>query len=337
MKFSQSNMVLIVLSMFFLILASLDFTVASVGVCYGMLGNNLPTKQDVVALYQKNGITRMRIYDANLEALEALRGSNIEVSVGVPNEILQKLASNQVEANAWVQKNIKNYANVRFRYIVVANEFRSQFLLGAMQNLLKAVSTFGLRNKVKVTTAIDTTLLGVSNLPSQGMFRADASGFIAPIAKFLVANGSPLLVNMYPYKAYVDSKGKFLLDYALFKSPGVVVKDGALGYQNLFDAMIDTFHSALEKVGAGSLDIVVSGTGWPTSGGNATSLENQKSYVLNLIDHVKGTRGTPKRPGKFIETYIFAMFDENQKTPVSEKFWGLFTPNKQIKYPIKFV
>ncbi|XP_047331147.1 glucan endo-1,3-beta-glucosidase, basic isoform-like [Impatiens glandulifera] len=301
-----------------------------------MLGNNLPTKRDVVALYQKNVITRMRIYDANQEALQALGGSNIEVTVGVPNEILQKLASNQAEANAWVEKNIKNYSNVNFKYIVVANEFRSQFLLGAMQNLLNAVSTFGLKNKVKVTTAIDTTLLGESNPPSKGAFRADASGFITPIAKFLVANGSPLLVNMYPYKAYIDSKGKFSLDYALFKSPGVVLKDGALGYQNLFDAMIDTFHWALEKVGAGSLEIVVSGTGWPTSGGNATTLENQKSYVLNLINHVKGTQGTPKKPGKSIETYIFAMFDENQKNPVSEKFWGLFTPNKQIKYPINF-
>ncbi|XP_047331151.1 glucan endo-1,3-beta-glucosidase, basic isoform-like [Impatiens glandulifera] len=337
MKFSPSNMVLIVLSMFFLILVSLDFTVASVGVCYGMLGNNLPSKQDVVALYKKYGITRMRIYDPNQEALQALRGSNIEVTVGVPNEIIQKLALSQVEANAWVQKNIKNYANINFKYIVVGNNFLSQFLLEAMDNLLDAISTFGLKDKVKVTTAIDTTILGESYPPSKGTFREDTFGFIAPLGKFLVANGSPLLVNMYPYKAYNDSKGNFSVDYALFKSPGVVLKDGALEYQNLFDAMIDTFHWALEKVGAGSLEIVVSETGWPTSGGNATTLENQKSYVLNLIDHVKGTQGTPKKPEKSIETYIFAMFDENQKTPVSEKFWGLFTPNKQIKYPIKFV
>ncbi|AES89514.1 glycoside hydrolase family 17 protein [Medicago truncatula] len=30
--------------------------VQSVGVCYGMLGNNLPSRQEVVDLYKSNGI-----------------------------------------------------------------------------------------------------------------------------------------------------------------------------------------------------------------------------------------------------------------------------------------
>ncbi|XP_047333007.1 glucan endo-1,3-beta-glucosidase, basic isoform-like [Impatiens glandulifera] len=297
-----------------------------------MLGNNLPPKPDVIALFKQNGIKRMRLYDPNPEALKALGGSNIEVTVGVLNQDLQKLASSPAEATTWVQTNIKSYPNVTFRYIVVGNEVQSQFVLGAMQNMFNAISTAGLKSQIRVTTALDTGILGESFPPSKGVFKADANGFITPIAKFLAANGSPLLMNVYPYFALAN----VALDYALFKSPGVVVKDGALGYQNLFDAMMDALYSALEKAGAGSLEIVVSETGWPTSGGNGTSLENQKSYILNLINHVKGTQGTPKKPGKSIETYIFAMFDENQKTPDYEKFWGLFTPNKQIKYPISF-
>ncbi|XP_047331840.1 glucan endo-1,3-beta-glucosidase, basic isoform-like [Impatiens glandulifera] len=336
MKHSRSNMFVIVLQIALIFILSLEPIVAQVGVSYGMMGDNLPTKPDVIALYKQNGIQRLRLYDPNPEALQALGGSDIEVSVGVLNADIEKLASSQDEANTWVQNNIKNYPSVKFKYIVVGNEFQLQFILSAMQNLLTAVSDAGLINQIRVTTAVHCGLLGESYPPSKGVFSADANEFITPIAKFLALNGSPLFLNVYPYFAYSGSNGNVALDYALFNSPGIVVNDNALGYQNLLDAMIDAFYWALEKAGAGSVEIVVSETGWPTSGGNGASLENQKSYILKLIDHVKSGRGTPKKPGKLIETYIFAMFDENQKTPEYEKFWGLFTPDKQIKYPINF-
>ncbi|KAL4197315.1 hypothetical protein AMTRI_Chr04g187680 [Amborella trichopoda] len=46
--------------------------------------------------------------------------------------------------------------------------------------------------------------------------------------------------------------------------PGTVVQEGNLPYQNLFDAILDAMYSALEKVGANTIDIVVSASGWPT-------------------------------------------------------------------------
>ncbi|KAF4361472.1 hypothetical protein F8388_012932 [Cannabis sativa] len=283
----------------------------SVGVCYGMMGNNLPSKSEVVALYKANNINRMRLYDPNHEALNALRGSNIELA-------------DPSQATSWVQQNVVNFwPSVRFKYIAVGNEvspisgntaWLAQFVLPALVNVFNAVRSAGLQDQIKVSTAIDTTLIGKSFPPSEGAFRGDIRGFIEPIVGHLVWAKTPLLANIYPYFSHRDNPG--------------------LGYQNLFDAILDALYSSLEGVWGGSLDVVVSESGWPSAGGFATSDDNARTYLSNLIRHVK--KGSPKRPNKPIETYIFAMFNENQKQPELEKHFGVFFPDKRPKYNLNF-
>ncbi|XP_058228102.1 glucan endo-1,3-beta-glucosidase, acidic-like [Rhododendron vialii] len=91
--------------------------------------------------------------------------------------------------------------------------------------------------------------------------------------------------------------------------------------------MLDNAYSAVEKAGGPNVEIVVSDSGWPSAGGPDASVENAATYYRNLINHVEGGSGSPKRPRKAIETYLFAMFVKNQKTGVeSEKHLGSSHP-----------
>ncbi|KAK6247713.1 hypothetical protein QUC31_019278 [Theobroma cacao] len=319
----------------------ISFSAPSIGVCNGRIADDLPSEQDVVNFYKINGIGAMRIYDPNQFTLQALKGTNIQLILGIPNAALQSLTDPSA-ASDFVKRNIVSFSPaVKFRYISVGNEVKptdpeAQFVLPAMRNIYNALVSANLKGQIKVSTSVEPTLLGNSYPPSAGLFSEAARPYIIPIIKFLASNGSPLLANIYTYFSYIGDTKNIDLGFALFTSPGVVVQDGPSGYQNLFDATLDSLYSALEKIGAANLEIVVSESGWPSAGGTAATVENASTYYKNLIKHVKN--GTPKRPGKPIETYLFAMFDENQKGPAeTERHFGLFSPNKQPKYPIKFV
>ncbi|KAL2540162.1 Glucan endo-1 [Abeliophyllum distichum] len=100
--------------------------------------------------------------------------------------------------------------------------------------------------------------------------------------------------------------------------------------------MVDSVYSALEKVGGSTIDIVVSETGWPSAGNTDATVENAKTYANNLVSHVASGQGTPKRPGKALETYIFAMFNENLKPAGFERNFGLYYPDMTEVYHVNF-
>ncbi|KAM1495890.1 hypothetical protein ACFX11_030514 [Malus domestica] len=331
-----------ILLLLVLLMPALEITGAqSVGVCYGRNGDNLPAEGEVVDLYKSNGIGRMRMYEPNEATFQALRGSNIELTLTILNSELSAL-NDAAAATAWVQKNVQPYsADVRFKYIAVGNEVHpgtaeAGFLLPAIQNIHSAIVAANLQGQIKVSTAIDTTLVTNAYPPSDGIYTDAANPFITPIINFLVSNGAPLLVNVYPYFSYNGDPNNIDLGYALFTSQGVVVPDGTR-YPSLFDALLDAQYSALEKAGAPNIEIVVSESGWPSEGGNQATAQNAGTFYQNLISHVTSTTGTPKRPGRAIETYLFALFDENLKGPEPvEKHFGVFSPNKQHKYQLTF-
>ncbi|XP_009607576.1 glucan endo-1,3-beta-glucosidase, acidic [Nicotiana tomentosiformis] len=312
----------------------------SIGVCYGKIANNLPSEQDVINLYKANGITKMRIYYPDKNIFKALKGSNIEIILDVPNQDLEALANSSI-ASGWVQDNIRShFPYVKFKYISIGNEVSpsnngqySQFLLHAMENVYNALAASGLQDKIKVTTAIYSGLLANTYPPKASIFRGEFNSFINPIIQFLARNNLPLLANVYPYLVHISNTAGVALSYALFTQRG---KNSA-GYQNLFDAILDSMYFAVEKAGGPNVEIIVSESGWPSEGNSAATIENAQTYYRNLIDHVKRGAGTPKKPGKSIETYLFAMFDENDKKgEITEKHFGLFSPDQRAKYQLNF-
>jgi hypothetical protein len=310
--------------------------VDSIGVSYGMSGDNLPPPSTVVDMYKSTGITAMRLYAPDQAALQAVGGgTGIGVVVGAPNDVLANLAASPAAAASWVRNNIQAYPKVSFRCVCVGNEVdgsATRNLVPAMENVRAALTAAGL-DGIRVTTSVSQAILGGYKPPSEAEFTSEAQGFMGPVLQFLARTGAPLMASVYPYFTYATNPSAMDLSYALFTAPGKVLQDGDYGYQNLFDATVDSFYVAMGNHSGSGVPLVVGESGWPSAGGVAASSENAATYNQNLINHVG--QGTPRHPGA-IETYLFSMFNENLKESGVEQNWGFFYPNMKQVYPISF-
>ncbi|KAL0403145.1 UNVERIFIED_CONTAM: putative glucan endo-1,3-beta-glucosidase GVI [Sesamum radiatum] len=310
-----------------------------IGINYGLLGDDLPPPSDTISQLKQRSVRKIRLFEPAQEVLTALHDSRISVIVGTRNEDLRSLASDPASATAWVENNILPHSSsVQITSVAAGNEVfpgdLAQYIPDAMQNLDAALRSAGV--SATVTTAVSMQVLSNSFPPSQGQFSAEAATLMTQITKFLASKNYPLLVNVYPYFARIGDPLSVELNYALLQDGATAVLDCPLTYNNMFDAMVDAFHAALENVGGSNVEVVVSETGWPSDGGRDASVENAQTYNNNLIRLVSSGEGTPRRPGKDIDTYIFAMFNENLKPEGVERNWGLFYPNLTEVYHANF-
>lgn len=63
----------------------------------------------VVKLMKDNGFDKVKLFEADPGALEALGDSGIQVMLGIPNEFLAALASTVTIAETWVYQNVSSY------------------------------------------------------------------------------------------------------------------------------------------------------------------------------------------------------------------------------------
>ncbi|KAL6616683.1 hypothetical protein ACP70R_038953 [Stipagrostis hirtigluma subsp. patula] len=209
------------------------------GVCYGVVGDNLPSRAEVVQLYKSSNIQALRIYYPDQEALAALRGSGIALILDAGGvDAVRELASNPSAAAAWVRANVQAfYPDVLIRYVAVGNEVAAGdagVILPAMRNVQSALASAGLSGNVKVSTAVRMDVIADSFPPSSGVF-SDAA-VMAPVVRFLASTGAPLLANVYPYFAYRDNPRDISLGYATFR-PGATVRDDGSGLTDLHEPL----------------------------------------------------------------------------------------------------
>ncbi|BFG39622.1 hypothetical protein CerSpe_258960 [Prunus speciosa] len=123
--------------------------------------------------------------------------------------------------------------DIVFNHIAVDNEVipgsLAEHVLPVMKYLQNVINDKNL-DGIKVTTVLSGTALASSYPPSNGAFKPEASNFMRGIFAFLSAQGSPLMMNVYPYFACSSDPANILLDYAQFTATSPVVQDGALSY-----------------------------------------------------------------------------------------------------------
>lgn len=330
-------------------LASLFMLVVSVcgiGANWGTQTSHPLAPHIVVQMLRDNGIQKVKLFDAEDATLSALRKTNIEVMVGIPNELLQSLATSMKAAEKWVSRNISGYVSdgVNIRYVAVGNEpfletFNGTFLpttFPALQNIQSALIKAGLGNQVKVTVPLNADVYqSPSGKPSDGNFRSDIRDLMLAIVKFLSDNGAPFTVNIYPFiSLYTDPN--FPVDYAFFDGTSTPVVDGGTTYNNMFDANHDTLVWALKKNGFDNLPIIIGEIGWPTDGDMNANIQSAQKFNQGFMRHISTGQGTPMRAGP-INAYLFSLIDEDQKSiqPGNfERHWGLFYYDGLPKYQL---
>ncbi|KAL5189389.1 Glucan endo-1,3-beta-D-glucosidase [Glycine soja] len=338
----------ILLSLFLLAIAlSLAESQSFIGVNYGQVADNLPAPEDTASLLKSTTIGKVRLYGADPAIIKALANSGIGIVIGASNGDIASLAGDPNAATQWVNANVLPYypaSNITL--ITVGNEIltladqglKSQ-LVPAMRNVHNALGAASLGGKIKVSTVHSMAVLTQSDPPSSGLFNPALQDTLKQLLALLKDNKSPFTINPYPFFAYQSDPRPETLAFCLFQpNSGRVDSGNGKLYTNMFDAQVDAVHSALSAMGFQDVEIVVAETGWPSRGDSnelGPSVENAKAYNGNLISHLRSLVGTPLMPGKSVDTYIFALYDEDLKQgPGSERAFGMFKTDRTVSYDV---
>ncbi|EPS63364.1 glycoside hydrolase, partial [Genlisea aurea] len=311
--------------------------VDSIGVNYGTLADNLPPPLEVAHfLRDRTTIDRVKIFDINPDILRAFAGTGISVAVTVPNGDIPSL-TDAGNAQRWVAANIQPfYPQTKIDSILVGNEILHwgpqnlrDSLVAAMRTLQRALVAAGVGG-INVTTAHSLGILESAQPPSLARFRPGwDTGVLAPVLQFHRETKTPFMVNPYPYFGYDPNNANFSL---FLPNSGFFDKLSRRTYGNMFDMLMDAVFVSMKRLGYGDVDIAVGETGWSSLGEAfeqpRCSQQNAEAYVAGLVKKYESGRGTPLMPRRSFQTYLFALFNEDQKQgPLSERNFGLFRPD----------
>ncbi|XP_022875623.1 probable glucan endo-1,3-beta-glucosidase A6 isoform X2 [Olea europaea var. sylvestris] len=292
----------------------------------------------------------VKLYDANPETLKLLSGTDLHVSIMVKNEQLSSIASSEIMAENWVRENVlAYYPNTKIRFILVGNEiftYNDQKmwldLVPAMSLIEKSVAAHNIHN-IKVGTPLAMDVMDSTFPPSSGKFSSRIpEKVMVSLLEFLNSTRSFFFIDAYTYYPWSLDPSNLDLDYALLKGGNLTYKDPVSGliYTNLLDQMLDSIIFAMRKLGFPNIKLAIAETGWPNAGDieqSGANVYNAATYNRNLIKKltVDPPIGTPAKPGVVIPTFLFSLYDENQKFgPGTERHWGLLNPNGTPIYEV---
>ncbi|KAA0041635.1 hypothetical protein IC582_007400 [Cucumis melo] len=330
----------------FLLATDIVYSQSFIGINYGQVADNLPPPSATAKLLQSTSIEKVRLYGADPAIIKALANTGIGIVIGAANGDIPALAADPNFAKNWVNANVAPFHPAsKIILITVGNEVITSNqenlmnqLVPAIQNIQNALNSMSLGD-IKVSTVHSMAVLRQSEPPSSGMFHPNYMTVLKELLEFNNATGSPFTINPYPYFAYRSDPRPETLAFCLFQpNAGRLDTNTNIKYMNMFDAQVDAIRSALNSMGFKNVEIVVAETGWPYKGDNdevGPSLENAKAFNGNLIAHLRSMVGTPLMPGKSVDTYLFALYDEDLKPgPGSERAFGLFKPDLTMTYDV---
>jgi len=237
-----------------------------------------------------------------------------------------------------------------------ATPFDTNQLEQAYTNIRGALRAAGLLGTaVKLTVPFSMEVLctegcsfpqgqSVTYPPTNGRFETSsvrigqqsAREVIGRLAAMMFEDGSEFAMNMYPYFTRKHLPESVVpLNYALGAQTHTV---GGVTYHGLLDAQIAAArHALLELDGRyteTALPLVVSETGWPTSGHAIATVNNAQAYANYVADYAE-------RPGSTTTVYLFEAFDEQLKSQSGhtaghseEDHFGLFAEDGTAKFAI---
>lgn len=328
--------------------ASVSPAAEALGMNWGTQATHPLSPKIVVQMLKDNGIKKVKLFDADQGTLGALAGTDIEVMVAIPNVLLD-LMTDSDNARDWVRHNVSRYhfdGGVNIKYVAVGNEpflasYNGTFdkvTLPALKNIQNALNDAGLSD-VKATVPLNADVYNSPKdkpVPSAGTFRPDITDLMTEMVDFLAKNGAPFTVNIYPYLSLYLSDD-FPVNFAFFDGGADPVVDNGNSYTNVFDANFDTLVSALKAVGHGDLPIVIGEVGWPTDGDKHATYVYAQRFYTGLLKRLAANVGTPLRPNKYMEVYLFGLLDEDIKSVAPgafERHWGVLRFDGQPKFPM---
>ncbi|KAG0466076.1 hypothetical protein HPP92_017656 [Vanilla planifolia] len=318
-----------------------------IGVNWGTMAIHPLPPKIVAQMLKDNGIKKVKLFDADQSTLSSLAGSDIEVMVAIPNNMLATM-NDYDAAKKWVDRNVSVYnfdGGVNIKYVAVGNEpflssYNGSFInttLPALQNIQKAINDAGFGDRIKATVPLNADVYNSpssNQVPSAGRFRADISDIMTQMVNFFQQNNAPFTVNIYPFLSLYGNKD-FPIDYAFFDGNSTPLMDNGIKYTNVFDANFDTLVSALKAAGVPDLPIVIGEVGWPTDGDINANTRYAQRFYNGLLPRLARKQGTPLRPNIDLDVYLFGLIDEDAKSidPGNfERHWGIFRYDGQPKF-----